>query len=72
MRAALPLCLATLLLAPTTTDARVVVIAADRPEAALLDVRTNAITARVALPGRARAVATAADGSRPTSPRAAV
>ena len=39
-------------------------IAADRPEAALLDVRTNTITTRVALPGRAQAVATTTDGSR--------
>ena len=53
-----------LLLAPAAAQARVVVIAADRPEAALLDVGTNTVTARVALPGRARAVATTADGSR--------
>ena len=39
---------------PATAHARVVVVAADRPEAALLDVGTNAIAARVALPGRAR------------------
>jgi len=31
---------------------------------ALLDVRTNAITTRVPLPGRARAVATSSDGAR--------
>jgi DNA-binding beta-propeller fold protein YncE len=63
MRTLLTVC-AALLLLPATTQARVVVIAADRPEAALLDVSTNAVAARVALPGRAKAVATTNDGSR--------
>ena len=64
MRRILPLVLALGLLAPAAAQARVVVVATDRPQAALLDVSTNAIAARVALPGPARAVATANDGSR--------
>ena len=57
MRTLLTACIAALLL-PAAAQARVVVIAADRPEAALLDVRTNTITTRVPLPARAKAVAT--------------
>ena len=64
MRRWLVLLLALGLLAPAAAQARVVVVATDRPQAALLDVSTNAIAARVALPGRARAVATTNDGSR--------
>src|SRR4051794_40159280 len=56
--------LAAALLAPADAHARVVVVAADRAEVALLDVSHNAVTGRIALPGRARAVATAPDGSR--------
>jgi len=64
MRRLFALVFALLLLAPAAAHARVVVVALDRPQAALLDVTTRQIAARVALPGRARAVATAADGSR--------
>src|SRR5829696_2134006 len=64
MRRFLALGFALALLAPAAAEARVVVVAVDRPQAALLDVTTNQVAARVALPGRARAVAMAADGSR--------
>ena len=50
-------------LAPAAA-ARVVVVAGGDRAATLVDVSTNAVVARVALPGRARTVAVAADGSR--------
>ena len=53
MRRLLLLSLAVALLAPAAAQARVVVVAVDRPQAVLLDVTTNRVAARVALPGRA-------------------
>ena len=64
MRAAVTALLLAALALPATAQGRVVVVAADRARAELLDVSSNTITGRVALPGQARAVATAPDGSR--------
>lgn len=47
-----------------TADARVAILATGAHEVALLDVTTNQIIARPALPGPSRAVAVAADGKR--------
>ncbi|MDQ3850005.1 MAG: hypothetical protein M3296_05250, partial [Actinomycetota bacterium] len=44
--------------------ARVVVVATARPQVALIDVSTDRVSARLALPGSARAVAVSPDGQR--------
>jgi Ca2+-binding RTX toxin-like protein/DNA-binding beta-propeller fold protein YncE len=63
-RAVAPLLLLTVLAAVPAARARVAVVAAGRSEAILLDVVTNHVLARVALPGPATAVAMAPDGRR--------
>ena len=60
----LPVFLAAVLVLPGPASARVAVVAAGTPEALLVDVTTNAVVARTALPGAARAVAVAPDGRR--------
>jgi len=53
------------LLLAGSASARVIVVADGGPSASLLDVRTNALAGRLtSLPGPARAVAAAPDGSR--------
>ena len=48
---------ALLLLLPTAAEARVIVVAGGGASATLIDTRTNAVTAQIALPGKTRAVA---------------
>ncbi len=50
--------------APQAASARVVLVATGLPELAFVDVRTNEVAARLALPGPSRAVAISRDGER--------
>ena len=52
------------LLAASSAEARVVIIATGVPQAALLDTRANSLAAPVPVPAATRAVAAAPDGSR--------
>src|SRR5215211_5331147 len=63
MRRSLLVPLFVLACAPAAS-ARVVVVAGGNRAATLVDVSTNAVAARVTLPGRTRTVAVAPDGSR--------
>ena len=49
---------------PQVASARVVLVATGLPEVAFVDVSSNAVVARLALPGPARAVAVSRDGQR--------
>src|SRR3954454_22123662 len=65
MRRSLPLlALLALLACAPLAGARVVVVAGGDRAATLTDVSTDRVAGRVALPGRARTVAVAPDGSR--------
>ncbi|MDX6678265.1 MAG: hypothetical protein QOE31_2317, partial [Solirubrobacteraceae bacterium] len=68
MRGRRQLALAVALLAalatPASAPARVTLVATGMPELAFVDVSTNAVSARLALPGPARAVAITRDGQR--------
>jgi Ca2+-binding RTX toxin-like protein len=56
--------LAAVLLAPCVASARVALVATGTPELAFVDVSSNVVAARLALPGPSRAVAISRDGQR--------